>query len=237
MLKIQQLTDRVKFIKIISNQSTYGLIWSGTFDQQPCVIKMVALTSGIHYDKEEKKYINHLGQHIAKKKNPPELFQKDHIIPYLHTEFQQRKAMTRPNFIQEVTQLIRMNQFKIAPKVFGYGICDQLFAIHYGFIVMEKMDCSVKDILLKRDLNHQEFNIIKQTIDTMHKTHGMVHRDMKPSNIGVNLCGLGQIKKCLIFDCQKVANKTNFTSSQFNHLIERDWDIFHKHVKMNSKNN
>lgn len=235
MSKPVQLCDRVKFLEVISSRSVYGLIWSGIFDKQPCAVKMVMLTSGYHYD--SKGYRDGKGDKISGlgKKEMPEVFKHNDKAPFLHTEFRARQSMTREAFMREAIELINLSQLKLAPKVYGYGICDRLFDVHYGFIVMEKMDCSLKDILVKRSIRDDEFKIVKDTVDAMHKREGIVHKDMKPSNMGVNLDYQGNVKKCLMFDCQKMQQRSQLGGSEFEKCVKRDWEIYYKHVKMNRK--
>lgn len=235
MSKPIPISDRVKFIDVISSGSAYGLIWSGYFDKQPCAVKMVMLTSGYHHDKS-KGYRTGDGEKIpGGKKSTPQIFEQNGCVPFLHREFRGRQSMTREAFMCEAKELINLSQLKLAPRVYGYGICDKLFPIHYGFIVMEKMDCSLKDIFLQRSIDSDEFAIVKEAVDTMHHKHQIVHKDMKPSNMGINVDSQGRVKKCLMFDCQKMQHISAMSHSEFDKFVKRDWEIYHKHVKMNRK--
>ncbi len=100
---------------------------------------------------------------------------------------------------------------------------------------MEKMDCSLKDILLRRQLDSDEFAIAKATVDAMHHECHIVHKDMKPSNMGINIDNRGRVRKCLMFDCQKMQHRSQMGNSEFDKFVKRDWEIYHKHVKMNRK--
>lgn len=44
------------FTDILSRRTAYGLIWLGRYRHRPCVIKMIMLTTGIHYDKINQQY-------------------------------------------------------------------------------------------------------------------------------------------------------------------------------------
>jgi len=227
------MNDRITFNEVISRRSAYGLIWSGTFDRKPCVIKMVMLTSGLHYNKDKDGYRN--GQTEKIRSSPPNIFTRNGRPPFYHQEFRHRRAMKTTDFIDEAKKLIHMSKLGLAPKVYGHGICDKLFPVHYGFIVMERMDASVKDILLKRDLGKDELRTIFRTVDSMHKEHAITHGDMKPSNIGVNLDKYGRIARCLVFDCHKVRYRDDMTQSEFERRVRKDVGVFHRHVKMNVK--
>lgn len=111
--------------------------------------------------------------------------------------------MSLEAFFKEVDDQIRLRQLGLAPKVYGYGL-NREHEIHYGFIVMEKIDCSLKDVCLKRKqtplLSCHEKRVITQLIDDLHQ-HEMIHGDLKPSNIGVTFGSNDQIKSACFFDC------------------------------------
>ena len=98
--------------------------------------------------------------------------------------------------------------------------------MHYGFIVLEKMSLSVKDILLKRDLASTELEYIKSKIAKLH-SQGIIHGDLKPSNIGANLDGSGQIKLIRILDWAKG------TYTHDRDKIARDMNTFTAHIRKN----
>lgn len=233
------IKGKLQFGTILSKRTCYGLIWNGTYNDIPCVIKMIMLTTGIHYDKNEDKYKMGSGRtwSNAGRADMPPAFQVNSNEPFLHTEFCHRRSMTPHAFQHEVDTLNRLGLEGLAPRVYGYGVCDKYYAIHYGFIIMERLDCSVKDILIKRALTDAENKLVKKTINSLHEEHKMVHRDMKPSNLGAYLDTNGMIRRCYVFDCQKMLRSDHCESKrQFDHLVKKDWDIYHKHVKLNRKN-
>ena len=81
--------------------------------------------------------------------------------------------------------LSEMHKMGLGP-VFHDAFVVKDYDIHYAFLIMELMDCSLKDILLRRPLSDMEQNMIKETIDKMHNM-GIIHGDLKPSNLGVSL--------------------------------------------------
>lgn len=105
--------------------------------------------------------------------------------------------MTREAFQKEVKALEFLSKYNLVPKVYGHCIEDKEFGLHCGFIVMERMDGTVKDLLLKRNLNRREQILVEKTIDELHKvtTHGDLNRR-------------GQIEKCLLLDCAKLHQGT-----------------------------
>jgi len=88
--------------------------------------------------------------------------------------------MNLSTFHHEITMLEKMSTLKLAPKLFHHWIDNQTYPAHYGFIVMERMTKTVKDILLKRDL--------------------------KPRNIGVHVNESGYITKMRMIDWAKGAS-------------------------------
>ena len=318
--------QKINFDQILSKRSGCGLIWNGTVESQPCVIKMIMLTSGIHYDKTKQIYCQgdqssgddgstsyvfasgnldesqHLpfrliqhppnrgfpgtpvqpfnrgphgiriqpvnrgipgipmqtvnqsisGTHMqtvnqgslisaVQPVNPVQnhrqqlrsgdlksYFEKNDNDPYRHREFRHRRAINRQAFLSEITELTHLGLLNLAPKVYGYYFSDPMAPIHYGFIVMEKVDSCVKNILYQRALKKSEEEIINQLINYMHQSYGSVHGDLQPSNIGVYLNHKGQIWKACFFDCQKIKHKEKYSSDRFQKLIEKDWKMYHQ---------
>jgi tRNA A-37 threonylcarbamoyl transferase component Bud32 len=205
------MNKNIVFDKIISNSSVYGIIWSGKYKNKKCALKLVVLSSG----KTKSKY-----------------FKYNDKVPFLHKEFLEKKCMNVDNFMFEVKAYVKLSKLNFAPKVYDYGIIKD-FPIHYGYIIAEKMDCSVKDILLKRRLKSSEKDKINQAIDILHRS-GVVHGDMKPSNIGVYLDKDSYIKECYFFDCSKVKYASNYEKEDFCYLIEHDIRNYKKHYIKNS---
>ena len=100
---------------------------------------------------------------------------------------------------------------------------------------MEKMDCTVKDVLIKRDLSKMEISLIGNLVDTLHHDIKMIHRDMKPSNIGTQLDTEGKITELKFLDCQKVRSLNGYSQRKIKRSISRDWKTFYKHMKKNVK--
>lgn len=222
---------QLTFNEVISRRTAYGLIWLGHYYHHLCVVKMIMLTTGVHYDKNNKEY------RTAQNRPMTELvagkyFNHNDNQPYFHMDFRHRRSMTPDAFFKEIDDLINLSKMGIAPKVFGYGI-NRTYPIHYGFIVMEKVDCSLKDIYLKRDLNMVEGQIIKDLIDHMHDVHGIIHGDLKPSNVGVYLDEHGHVKNACLFDCQKNRHRENMTPENFRRSANREAENFKKHIIMN----
>lgn len=215
----EKLNENIQFKKILSNETTYGLIWEGSYNQNPCIIKMVLLSSGKCYNEKNKKY-----------------FEQNDKPPFLHKEFKSLKPMDVKKFEYEVKQIKHLSKFNLAPKIYSTSVCDDNSDIHYGFIVMEKMDNSLKQVLLKRSLGSKEKYIIEKIINTLHHK-GIVHGDMKPSNIGVDVDSKGYIRRAVFFDCAKVKHKKNYNSNLFEKWTKRDWDVFKKHCDKNKNEN
>lgn len=206
------ITDEVCFEKIISDDTVYAIVWEGKYNNLPCVIKMIKLNTGICNPQDK-------------------IFTYSNEEPYRHKDFKNKKEMSIDEFNHELNQLKHLYKYKLSPKVFKSFICNK-YEVHYGFIVMEKYDCSLKQIFKKRAIKHEEEKIIYKMISKLHENK-IVHRDMKPSNIGVNLNDEGKIIESCFFDCSKVKHKSTHESKKFKYLIKRDWDTYFRHKEQN----
>jgi serine/threonine protein kinase len=195
--------------KIISNNSVYGVVWSGKYRQKNCVLKLVVLSSG----RTDAKY-----------------FRENDKPPFLHSEFTDKKTMSVENFMYEAQAYSTLADLGLAPTVYNVKVIRK-YPIHYGQIISERLDCSVKDILLTRRLKSFEKRKIKCIIRKLHES-GIAHGDMKPSNIGVYLED-GFIDKCYFFDCQKVRYSHHYDKEIFAVFIQRDLANYKKHYLMN----
>lgn len=197
---------------IISRDTVYGIVWDGTIQDKSCIVKMVKLNTGVTDPDND-------------------IFSQCDNEPYNHTMFKNKKAMSLEYFNHEVSQLEALAKINMAPKLYKSWICDK-YDVHYGFIVMEKYDCSLKDIIIKRKLSHDEEYMINKLIEKLHNT-GYVHGDLKPSNMGVKLLEK-KIKSMCFFDCSKVKELVNFSEEDKKKLIQKDYAFYEKHKKQNS---
>jgi len=204
---------KIKLDEIISNDTVYSIVWGGKYENKKCVLKMIVIDSG----KTKKKY-----------------FEKNGEKPFLHKEFKDKKSLTPREFKHEVEAYLKFSKLGIGPEIYDYGIHKD-YEVHYGIIVMERLDCSIKQLLIKRELTRHEHDIVDKLIDKLHHKYDMVHGDMKPSNIGVYLNDKGEIKECYFFDCQKVKYKKNYDSDSFKRLIYHD-DVVYRDHYINNRN-
>lgn len=229
------------FTDVLSRRTAYGLIWLGRYqikDQMiPCVVKMIMLTTGFHYDKSGKVYCSPDGK-IMTEDQSLQYFGRNDPKPFLHVDFRHRRSMTPKAFFTELEELIKLGELHIAPKVYGCGL-NRSHDIHYAFIIMEKVDCSLKDIYLYRDLHHEEKKIVTDLIAQLHERHGIIHGDLKPSNIGVYLKTRDgstrdqRVYKACFFDCQKIKHRENMNTETFHKLSRREAENYKKHITKN----
>ena len=223
--------DGLVFNSIVSDKTHYGVIWEGQYKGLDCIIKMVALDTGIHYDKRHDCYRNHDSR--ISTSTAIKHFETNHktqinniTIPFHHTKYIKRKAMSIDNFHHEISMLKSVNKIKLAPKLYHHWIDNKSYKVHYGFIVMERMSSTVKDILLRRNLSSKELEYIQSKINKLRR-HNIKHGDLKPSNIGVNLDRSGYISSIRMIDWAK----GGYTDDK--DKFDRDLRIFKLHVKKN----
>lgn len=217
--------ENLTFDEIISTASHYGIIWRGTYGDAECVIKMVGLTSGLHYNKPEKCYYS--GKKNIKTSQAEKMLSQDDQSPFYHSLYLERKAMTRDKFNHEAKMIRNLNKMDLAPELFDVFINDN-YPIHYGFIVMEYMPVNLKALIGERDYTPNEFKLIQATIKRLHKK-GLCHGDMKPSNMGAYANEYGEVDRILFLDLAKVRR----TDSEKD--FERDRKTFALHMKTNKQ--
>lgn len=215
---------------ILSDESQYGIIWDATFKGRECVVKMVMLQTNCFYDQKQKKYSS-VGS--LKSKDIHKLFQCDGPIPYLYSKFAKRKSMTRDDFLLEQSNMRQLSHLELGPKVLASWITHgKAVPIDFGFLVVEKGHCSLKDMIVRRKWNKEDYPIIYDVIEQMHKA-GFIHGDLKPSNIIVWHDSKNRILDAKIIDAQKMKSKE--TVKEFSKLVKKDQTHFQEHIAKNQK--
>ena len=222
--------DDIHFKDILSDTSVYSIVWNGTYNGNKCVIKTMVLESGMHCDNEKSKYYDGKGKRVI---NGHKYFKKNDNEPFLHKDFSKRKPVDMHTFLKEVKNIITLNSLDLAPDLYGYTVHDS-GPIHYGFIVMEKVDCCLKDIIMERDLKNSEDIFVKDFLNDMHKNREIIHGDNKPSNIGCYLNHHGHIKKCVLIDCQYIKYRKDYNKNEWKEAIDHAWDIYRRHFIKNT---
>jgi len=215
------------FNSVISSRSAYGLIWEGEHNNKKVVTKMIMLDTGFHYDKDNKVYKDPLNN-IISENIASVYFSKNGNKPYYNTQFVHRRSMSIQNFKSEYKKQIELSAHRLAPEVYNIIYCNN-YPIHYAFIVMKKMDCSLKDVILSRNnISNEEWTIVNNAIDKLHKKYKYSHGDMKPSNIGINLKN-NKIYSVKFIDCNKVLNIDASQLLDVEKYIRRDKRIYVSH--------
>ncbi len=234
--------ENIEFRRILSENTHYSVVWKGKYRKQPCVIKMIALQTGLHFHKSKERYV--VGEQELKvspklkKASQSDLekyFTRDAKAPFLHTRFKGRKSMGLKLFNHEARAMAELaqHQHELAPKVLGtYVATSPDSPVHYGFLVVEQADCTLKDVILKRDPSKEEMRRAHRLLEQLHDA-GYVHGDCKPSNVGVWLDCKQQITRMGFLDCMKVKSKRDLDSSTWKARKRRDTHTFDKHHKKN----
>lgn len=226
-------TKDVRFCKIIKKTTVYGIIWKCHYNDDTCAVKIVTLKTGIYYDKKSKIYMDgntnqRIDQSIAKEK----LREIGH--PFIdNDDFENHKAMELSSFNNEMNGLIHLNQYKLTPKYYGYCIIN-MNGVNFGLIFMQKVEATIKDILLKRKLTSKEEYIIEKTINKFHYKYGMIHNDLKPANIGVFMDSKFLIKQCVFIDCDKLKKIVQEPELVKNQIL-KEWKHYNDHVKTDNE--
>lgn len=210
--------NKIKLNDVLSTKTIYGIIWNGIYDGNNCIIKIMLLDDSNN---------NTNNTNNINKINDIDI----NILQY----FTDKKLMDYDSFIREVQGLTNLDKVGLGPKFFGYSVQTDNDGNIYGFLVMEKIDCSLKDLFSKRNLNHDEITVIETAIRKLHTGYGIVHGDLKPSNIGIYLDNKHKVKKCVFFDCPKIKYEKDYDKKMFNELIEKDIKNYGKHILLNLK--
>lgn len=211
---------------LISSESVYSLVWSVQYQGHICALKTVILDSGCHRLKN--KY--YLGSKSISLAQAEKYFEKLDV-PWNNRLYLDKKGLSEHKFQQEVENLKKLANLNLVPKIYDFGIYKN-GNVHFGYIIMDKLDTTVKKILLNRNLTATEDKKISKLITKLH-SNSYLHHDLKPSNIGVYLEN-DEIKSCLFLDCQKVEFLPE-NDHDLNSGIQIDLTHYQKHVKKNIK--
>ena len=133
--------------------------------------------------------------------------------------------MSDERFGHEVDMIAAVGRVGLAPRLLGVWTSRRGRA-HYGFIAMERLEVSVKEIILRRDLSPDEMALAaKGAISRLHRA-GFKHGDMKPSNIGARIGPDGRIASVCMIDWAKGGRGDDVS-------FRRDRENFLKHVRKN----
>jgi hypothetical protein len=147
---------------LISSQTHSGNVYNAHFKGQPVVVKKVLLSSGLHHT-----------HHRFRDKNGDQLLTSEaEKLFKSHRDgstFLRRSSKSLSTFRKEGRNLRKMSR-QLAPKVY-HTVIDQSGDIHFGYLVLEKCDSTLLELLLERDLNRHEERIVKRAINKLHD-HG-----------------------------------------------------------------
>jgi serine/threonine protein kinase len=187
--------DRLEFEagKLLSEKSYFGVVFRARLkdDGSRVAVKQVLLDSGLHYDRANKEY-------VADGKS----WCSAHARKALEPRFHKRRCMPAERFTRECTKMHKLHKLGLAPKVFGFWT-ERRGPAHFGFLVAELCDGTVKDVITRRALSRSEHELILAVVSRFHDL-GYTHGDLKPSNIGVKLDEQDRVSSALLIDCATV---------------------------------
>lgn len=220
---------KLEFHKLLSNDTIHCLMWQGSYYDKTCAIKVVMLKNGLYYDQKNDVYIDGHNNHEINRSAAIRYFVNEEI-PFLHNQYIERKGTKIESFNNEIKQLLYLNKYNLSPELYGYCIIKK-GPFYYGFIVMDKVDCSLKQIILRRSLTNNEENIVKNLIYNLN-SRLITHGDLKPSNIGVYLNKYSYIKRCVFLDLSSV-KQYNKKNKSFKKRVKHDLKNYVEHIQKN----
>jgi hypothetical protein len=110
---------------------------------------------------------------------------------------------------------------------------DSKVPVEYGFIAVEKGDCTIKDLILKNKWKQQDVQMVKTLAQKLHGAN-VIHRDFKPANI---LCFLNgeNVQRVAFIDCAKVRTVDDLGPKEFKKKLAKEYPHFQKHIVRNIK--
>ena len=204
---------RVTITETLHKTNSYGLIHRGLIGGKKCIVKMLCLRTGAHYNKKNKAHYGSNGVKIPYETALIKYFLSDEKPPYLHSKFINRESVTVEDFCKEVSTQLEMVKLGLAPIIYDYGVTHTRRGIQYGIIVMEQMDITYKDYINTHPNLDESKNIdlITDTIKELH-SHGWYHGDLQFSNVGLKMSkSSGRITDCKLIDwffCNKITKKS-----------------------------
>ena len=180
-------------LKLINSSSSYGNIF---IDSNGRIVKVQTLITGLHYNKKTEQYYDssvNLGKEKASRYYP-----KGSILQY----FRHKEGISKKDFKNEVKIQKKMSKYNISPEIYEKGFF-KIGKLHFCYIVMEKMDLSLKTFMEKNSKFWSEIKEDKMTeiLNIIEKLHslGYYHGDLQPSNVCLNVKD-NSITKCRLID-------------------------------------
>ena len=183
---------------VISDRSAFAIVSAGlwrtsTGSPKRVAVKQVLLRSGLHGRRGQFKR----GDVPVSSELATKLFDDAKM-----TRWQGRSSYNVEKLKREARNCTMLHKHGLAPRMYA-SWSDRDSDIHFGYIVMERCDGTVKDVLMNRELEPSEQAKVDKFIELIYQK-GFSFGDLKPSNIGVYLDTSKRIKSCTLLDCTQV---------------------------------
>jgi tRNA A-37 threonylcarbamoyl transferase component Bud32 len=178
-----------------------------------CILKVVSLRTNIYFDKKKNAYYNKKGIELMTADAIKNYYTVDDDPPFQHSKFKNKESVTVSAFNNECKMQQTAAEHDIAPKIFAFGVHNTK-NISYGLIIMEKMDCTLKELLrcvynIVPTEIHNPNPLITNAIIKLHEI-GLYHGDISFANIGINVHhSTLVIKSCKLLDFYFAGNLTS----------------------------
>lgn len=157
------------------------------------------------------------------------------LVKFVEVEesyFASKRVYSIERWQKEMENALWMASLDLGPQVYLNGITEDA---RFGYLAMEPLDFSLKHLLLQRPLTSSEEKIIQDLLTRLHQENGLIHGDLKPNNIAVQVNGSGVILRALLLDFPRVHKPETSSQEELEGLIRRDMEKYSRHVRIHEE--
>lgn len=215
------LCDGLILKDFLTAQSKHAIVFHCEYEGTPAICKFVILESGAFWSEHSKKMVRKNEIPVGNYRIPPNCFMlKDYF---------RKVPVKKERFNDEINNLQKLGgratRLNETLRKSG-GICPQIFHYFYqklwlngrdymdiGCIIMEKVDCTLEDVIKSRILNTDEIRSVVDYIKNFSVNY--VHGDFKGANIGVNLDNQQNIIRIITLDVDNIRSRGQISPRDF----------------------
>lgn len=211
--------NQIKFIRVLSTKSVYGVIWEIQYANRKYAAKMLII-------KEEP--ANQWDKHEVQLDN---IEFNEPTLPFPLHKYHKKRPITPKEFNKEISGLIYVDKY--GPTYQGHCIWPESANSHgskLGFIIMNLVHTDLEEILRNRPLSKEEDHIVSHLIKKIHRK--LIHNDLKPANIGLYLEN-NKISKAVLLDCGKIVKREDISPHKFMTKVQNEYKHYLYRYKRN----